>query len=1172
MIGGKGTVAVDKQETAMKDHQATIKGLGTSMTDLSKSGINMSDGFATLTLSSARVKASQDIVNTSLKENEETLKTLGTENGKLTAENSKYGDSMRKLAAAGKTNSDEFRALNTLVTDNKNKIGANKLEVDGLNKSNTDLNKEGKSLGETFGVLSGKMETATKKGQDKSKMYKDLVDQMAAEASTMGKNTDKYKEMAADLKVMDDNTKSYMDQIGKLTVAEAVAGEMSDQLKKLNDENKTMPWADAFLKANEDIMPVGSNLHTIFDTIFKIIKKVFDLFKSGSENDLGKTTAGAFSYFETLLGKVAKALKFVYDNFDLIITVIKNVVTVLGGLFAVGAAMGTIKKLITVVGLMLNPLNLVIAAVALLSVAWQKNWGGIQEKFGPTVKIIKDKLKEITDWFTGVEPTVKAGLEPAASKFDAFREAIVGMVQKIEAVLIPLKNTFTNAFKGLFSQENIGLDKAQESVQAFLRQIGVVPDEAVKIGFALKGKLAEWKTYFNFPELLAGFDTTNPAFQTLKTDIAGLFKVSFTGEQGEEVVQSFADKVKAGILTVFGDGADATGFAAAIGNLITTAIVEAGKYMDTFKEKLIEMKDKMIEVTKYVWEHREAFFELAKVIAKVLIVLYLFNAANKLFGLTTVVPLAATAVKSLWGMGAALITWASTVATSMGLAGTGATVAAGSFVEGMGTMSIGFGTSLAGVGTMITAFLASLGPVGWAIIAIIAVTIGLLLFNVDGLATHLLATFGNMFATIVKIVSDVLSGIMTTLTDWWENGIKPIWEGSIQPLLQDFAEMWNAVLTAVDFLVEGIDKLWDFLVAVFGPFISWFIQNVLIVLTGAFGGIITVVAGVIRIIWAVIKAIGRSIAQNGLWIKIIGFVKKSWNLMMEVLAGPQADLFWESVYEHMWESLGWLGSLVKGINAVIEALDGLYAAQTLSEQLKATPMYIQTVRGLNVVTEINPIWKDLNKQVADELATQRMFDSFKGTVPDRDEMSELRYKSRTKQNQATTSGFGAWIDALLSGADGDSTADSFLAKFKLSPEGGPTAGQESGAEPIISGYDQYMPGAGITTVVNDRALGAYTRTAREQQAFEDLEKANMYGEYSTAAQYNLKTANYVVYNGAYVSKAMASAMGARQAELDRGYSNALAAIGRGGKAGSLARSQGANIALQKKLAASGMAD
>ena len=117
-----------------------------------------------------------------------------------------------------------------------------------------------------------------------------------------------------------------------------------------------------------------------------------------------------------------------------------------------------------------------------------------------------------------------------------------------------------------------------------------------------------------------------------------------------------------------------------------------------------------------------------------------------------------------------------------------------------------------------------------------------------------------------------------------------------------------------------------------------------------------------------------------------------------------------------------------------------------------------------------------------------------------------------------------------------------------------------------------VQGEGITTVVNDRALGAYTRTAREQQAFEDLEKANMYGEYNTAAQYNLKTANYVVYNGAYVSKAMASAMGAQQANLDRGYSNALEAIGRGGKAGALARSQGANIALQKKLAASGMSD
>ena len=1034
LIGGKGTVAVDKQETAMKDHQATIKGLGTSMTDLSKSGINMSDGFATLTLSSARVKASQDIVNTSLKENEETLKTLGTENGKLTAENSKYGDSMRKLAAAGKTNSDEFRALNTLVTDNKNKIGANKLEVDGLNKSNTDLNKEGKSLGETFGVLSGQMETATKKGQDKSKMYKDLVDQMAAEASTMGKNTDKYKEMAADLKVMDDNTKSYMDQIGKLTVAEAVAGEMSDQLKKLNDENKTMPWADAFLKANEDIMPVGSNLHTIFDTIFKIIKKVFDLFKSGSENDLGKTTAGAFSWFETLLGKVAKALKFVYDNFDLIITVIKNVVTVLGGLFAVGAAMGTIKKLITVVGLMLNPLNLVIAAVAILSVAWQKNWGGIQETFGPTVKKIKDKLKEITDWFTGVEPTVKAGLEPAASKFDAFREAIVGMVQKIEAVLIPLKNTFTNAFKGLFSQENIGLDKAEGSVVTFLQKLGVVPDEAVKIGVALKGKLAEWKTYFNFPELLAGFDTKNPAFQTLKTDIGSLFKVVFTGEQGEEVAQGFVDKVKAGFLSVFGDGEDKTGFAAAFGETFTKIIVDLGGYMDTFKEKLVAMRDKMIEVTKYVWKHRDSFAALAVTIGKVLIVLYLFNAANKLFGLTTVIPIAATAVSSLWTMGAALITWAGTVAASMGLVGTGATVAAGTFVEGMGTMTIGAGSALSGVGTMITAFLTSLGPVGWAIMAVIAVFFLMAITNFEGLGTKVAETAGILFATVGGIIKNIVQEVSKAFTDFWTNGLQPIWESQIKPTLKVVAELFLAIMAAVDLVIIVLGDIINYIVDIAVPIIETVFIAALVLLIAKFGGIYLVIMTVIRIVWALIKMIGRAIVQSGPWIVIVGAIKAAWKKLGDFFQGSEVAGFFDKLQSYIYAAIGWLKTWGDSIGWVEEKIASLYRTKSVSELLKDTPEFVYEARygGLGGIHYIkNPDYIALMDKLKQEKETE-LYDIAKKTrdAP-RGEFDGIYVNQYSGTATSAEGGLSGWLNSLLGGGEGDGGMAAILAKMNL---------------------------------------------------------------------------------------------------------------------------------------------
>ena len=109
-----------------------------------------------------------------------------------------------------------------------------------------------------------------------------------------------------------------------------------------------------------------------------------------------------------------------------------------------------------------------------------------------------------------------------------------------------------------------------------------------------------------------------------------------------------------------------------------------------------------------------------------------------------------------------------------------------------------------------------------------------------------------------------------------------------------------------------------------------------------------------------------------------------------------------------------------------------------------------------------------------------------------------------------------------------------------------------------------------TTYTGENAR-VYVRTAREQEAAAELAKANVYGEDNTAAAYNMKTVNYVVYNGSYVSKATAAGMQAKQDALDTGYSNTQQRVfGRGGKAGSLARSQGANIALQQKLAARDM--
>lgn len=1149
-IGGKGTILIDQQEKSVADHKTTIDGLTKSMDGLDKSGISLSTGYAKLLTDGAKLKIETDEVTKAITLNDGQMKVLKDTTTALTEKNAVYAKRMGVLKKENKTNTDEYKSLNLMMADNTKIITDNQNQATLLAKAKSELSEESRKLATNTTTLTDRIDKMKASGADQSNMHRDLVNRMAAEEKAVGKNSEAYKEMAADLKIIEDNTANYRVEMEKLASADAVAREMNAQLKKLNDDNKTMPWADAFLKANADIMPVGSNLHTIFDTIFKIMKKVFDLFKSGSETDLGGTATEKFSFFEKLLGKVADALKWVHTNFDLIVTVIKNVVTVLGGLFAIGQTMGIIKRVITVVVTMLNPLNLVIAAVSIFSVAWQKNWYGIQQKFGPTVKKIKDKLKEITDWFTGVETTVQSGLEPAASKFDAFREAIVGMVQKIEAVFIPLKNTFINAFQGLFSQENIGLDKAQESVQAFLRQIGVVPDEAVKIGFALKGKLAEWKTYFNFPELLAGFDTTNPAFQTLKTDIAGLFKVSFTGEQGEEVVQGFADKVKAGILTVFGDGEDATGFAAAIGDVITTAIVETGKYMDTFKEKLIEMKDKIIEVTKYVWVHREAFFELAVVIAKVLFVMYLLNAANKLFGLTTLVPVVATAVTALFGYGAALVSWVGTLIASMTGMGAASTVAAGSFVEGMGTMTIGFGSSLAGVGTMLMAFLTSLTPAGWIMMGVIALFLVLALFNMEDLAFKIMNVFGTLFKEIGDIAIAFVSEFSRIFNKIYETIIKPAWENSIKPVLADIAEAFGFVMDAVSLLIQVVGWLITQIVHTLGPIIETLIAWFLTPLLSFFGLLWVGITGLIRIIWALIKMVVRAITNSAGWIIMIDNLQKAWQKFKDYILGPVGGFFdWLS--NKIYEQLGWLGTWQTAINSVIDALGDMFTAKTKAEILKDTPKMIQVrdTNGKSFKMVANPEYAQLEQIIADE--QKEIAATFKKTSERI--TGENRYTAIYQASQIAkpaADSFSGILDSLMGGGGSAGGLAGLLAGLGLDKKEpgddefdkpAPTAAPWTPGASQGGGYGDSPPGVFMSEEQKERrAQNAVNAESMARVAEERRLQGVVANFFATPATRTTQQIQINNIEGSYIASSTAAAYMARSGNVS-GASAALAA-------------------------------
>ena len=643
LIGGKGAIGIDKQETAIKDHQGTIDGLGKSMGVLTQNGITMSDSYAALSTSQAKLGAETNVVTTEFKKNSDSIKLMGETNDQLAKDNAKYGIELRKLGDAGKQNSVEFKALNAMVTENKVKIGENKKATNDLGLANDELSKEQKALEMQMGGVNRQMDASKLKGEDQSKMYKDLVAEMEAEAKVMGTNSDRYKAMAGQLKIMEDNTKQYGDEMGKLAVAGVVMGEMNDQLKKLNDDNKTMPWADAFLKANEDIMPVGSSLHTIFTSIFGILGKVLGLFKSTSGTVTG-VAEPAFNAFNAVLANVAKAIKFVNDNFDIIVGVIKNVLSALVGLAAIGQVMSTIRTVITGVMLLLNPLNLLMAVIALFTVAWQKNWGDIQGVTKPAVDFVKAQLQAIKDWFLGI----KVDTDFAKEQFDKFFTKVEDVFGKLATVvtgvatwagLIPisldearLKDSFvkvegyiskfdTKTIADKFTPEALGLYKAIDGLESLLLKFGYTPKIVDGIADSLREGAKKLGETFDLTEVSGKFGASNPQYKAVQDNIKGMFSVPFGSADAQSLIKAWAGHIKTAVKTMFGGD----GFADSIGSAVAVAVEFVWLKIQDLLSVLALLKSGFIKTTEFIYKHHDAFLALIVTVGKVGTAFFILN-------------------------------------------------------------------------------------------------------------------------------------------------------------------------------------------------------------------------------------------------------------------------------------------------------------------------------------------------------------------------------------------------------------------------------------------------------------------------------------------------------------------------------------------------------------------
>lgn len=172
-------------------------------------------------------------------------------------------------------------------------------------------------------------------------------------------------------------------------------------------------------------------------------------------NEMGslKTSIGTFllpylTQFAKFLDNIAKSLNNLDPSVKQAIAVALSATAVIGTL--VGGA-GVLQKVLTIlgpvatglgttIGGMVLPITAVVAAIALLVVAWTKDWGGIREKTQKVIDFIKPYIingfNAMKEWFNTNLPLVKELIHKVLGDIEAFWKA------HGQTIITVLKNTF----------------------------------------------------------------------------------------------------------------------------------------------------------------------------------------------------------------------------------------------------------------------------------------------------------------------------------------------------------------------------------------------------------------------------------------------------------------------------------------------------------------------------------------------------------------------------------------------------------------------------------------------------------------------------------------------------------------------------------------------------------
>jgi TP901 family phage tail tape measure protein len=231
-----------------------------------------------------------------------------------------------------------------------------------------------------------------------------------------------------------------------------------------------------------------------------------------------------------IVQQVSGVVQAISDWSDAHPGLLAQILAVTGAIAGIVAAIAFADKIINVIRvsllLLTSPLGLIIAAIAVFAIAWQNNWGGIQEVVGSVVAAIAPIIGTLGDLVSTVGFAIANGLNAGSVAAEAFREGPFGQlgsfVSDVVGGLADLVGTVGAAIANGLNPGSIAAEAFREG--PFGQLGGFVSDTVATIAGAIR----------------TGFDALSGIGSQLNSALSGIGGLSGIG-----------DRITAGLGTAF---------------------------------------------------------------------------------------------------------------------------------------------------------------------------------------------------------------------------------------------------------------------------------------------------------------------------------------------------------------------------------------------------------------------------------------------------------------------------------------------------------------------------------------------------------------------------------------------------------------------------------------------